>query len=237
MKKKGQVTIFIIVAIVIIAILALYFLLIKPPKEIQGVYTDSIYNFVEECIQETAEDAIYEIGQNGGYYMPTSLSTRTGIAYYYADNKNLMPTQERVESQISAFIKENLFFCTKNFVQFTNYNVSQGKIDVDTTITKDKVNIKVNYPITLSQGEESSRIEDFEKDVEARLGLVYNSIAEVVNSSEYGICLSCLYDIAEENDFYVEMLDYDENTIIVIFIDRNSEINQEDFEYVYAIEV
>ena len=236
MNKRGQLTIFIIVAILIVAIVAIYFLLIKPQKGTQGVYTAPIYNFVDECIQETAEDAIYEIGQNGGYYFPPSTSTSTGIAYYYLNKNNIMPTEERVEAQISLFIKENLFFCTKNFVQFTNYNISQGKINIDTTILNDKVKIEVNYPITISQGEESSVIKDFEKEIDVRLGLIYNSIAEVVNSSEYGICLTCLYDVAEENDFYVEMLDYDENTVIIIFIDKNSEINKEDYEYVYAVE-
>lgn len=169
--------------------------------------------------------------------MPTSLSTPTGIAYYYANNRNLMPTQEKIESQISTFVRENLFFCTKNFVQFTNYNISQGKIDVDTEIQENRVILDVNYPITLSQGEDSAIIEDFEIEVDVRLGLIYNSIAEVVNSSEYGICLTCLYDVADENDFYVEMLDYDEDRVIILFIDKNSKINEEDFEYVYAVEV
>jgi len=236
MNKRGQVTIFVIVAILIVAIVAIYFLLIKPPNETQGVYTASIYNFVDECIQETAEDAIYEIGQNGGYYFPPSTSTQTGIAYYYLNGRNIMPKEDILENQISLFIEQNLFFCTKNFVQFKNYNISQGEISVDTTISKDAVKIEVNYPITLSQGEDSARIEDFEEDIYVRLGLIHSSIAEVLNSSESGICLTCLYETAEENDFYVEMLDYDEDTVIIIIIDRNSEINKEDYEYVYALE-
>lgn len=236
MAKRGQVTIFVIVAILIVSIVAIYFFLIQPPKGSEGVYSASIYNFVAECIENTAEEAITEIGQNGGYYFPPSTSTETGIPYYYINKENNMPTKEIVENQISLYIRENLFFCTKNFVQFKNYEITQGRINVHTTILEDRVQVEVNYPITLSQGEEQSVIEDFEKEIEVRLGLVYDSIAEVINSNENGVCLTCLYDVAIKNDFYVEMLDYDEHIIIVIFIDRNSQINKEDYRYVYAVE-
>ena len=202
----------------------------------KDVYTDAVRNFIDNCIEETAKEAVSEIGQNGGYYFPPLASTHAGIPYYYQNGKNIMPSIGIVENQISLYMKENLFFCTKNFVQFTNYNISQGTITVDTEIQENRVILDVNYPITLSQGEDSATIEDFETEVDVRLGLIYNSIAEVVNSSEYGICLTCLYDVADENDFYVEMLDYDEDSVVILFIDKNSKINEEDFEYVYAVE-
>ncbi len=234
MDKRGQITVFIILSLLIVAIVALIFLFIKPPKETPGVYTASIYNFVDECIQETAEDAIYEIGQNGGYYFPANISTPTGIAYYYENGRNLIPKKERVEEQISLYIKENLFFCTKNFVQFTNYNISQREINVETTISNDKVILEINYPIIISQGEESAIIEDFEKEINVRIGLIYSSIIEFLNYSKQEICLSCLFDISETNDLIVEMVDYDNKTVIFIFRDENSKLNEQPFEWVFA---
>jgi hypothetical protein len=236
MKKRGQLTIFIILAILVVVIALLIFRVIKIPGGVKGVDTDSVYNFVDSCLEEVGEEVIYQIGQNGGYYLPSSTSTSTGIPYYYLNKENLMPAKEKIEIQISFFIKERLFFCTKNFVDFPDYNISQGNISVKATIYQDKIKLKVDYPIRISKGEESSLIRDFEREIPVRLGLMYDSISEVLNSSEYGICLTCLYDLAEENDFYVEMLDYDKNTVIIIFIDKNSIINKEEFEYVYAVE-
>ena len=148
-----------------------------------------------------------------------------------------MPSKEGIESQISLFIRANLFYCTKNFVDFKSYNISQGDISVKTTILNDKVVLKVTYPITISRGNEVLVIKDFQEEIPLRLGLIYDSVSEVLNSSQQGICMSCLYDIAQKNDFYVEMLDYNKNTIIIIFRDKNSRINEEDYEYVYAVEI
>lgn len=236
MNKRGQLTIFIIAAVLIVGLFILGFFLLKSKNEVPTLYVDSIKNYVDACVKQTGEDAIAEIGKHGGYYFPPVSSTRTGIAYYYANKTNMLPSQSVLEDQISLYVKENLFFCTKNFVDFTNYNVTQGNISVETTISKDKVDIKVNYPLTISQGEEVSRIDSFENEINVRLGLIYNSIASVVNSSTSGICLSCTYDIANKNDLYVQMLDYNQNTVIVIFIDKNSEINKEEYRYVYAVQ-
>ena len=67
--------------------------------------------------------------------------------------------------------------------------------------------------------------------------MIYDSISMGLNLSQDGVCMSCLYDLAVGNDFYIEMLDYDENTAVIIFIDKNSKINREDYEYVYAMEI
>jgi hypothetical protein len=232
MNKKGQVTIFIIVAIIIVVIGVSFFIFKDSLVNSNKVSSEiaPIKNFVDDCIEKTGEKVIYEVGQKGGYYLAPEKSTITGIPYYYLEGEFLMPSNEEIEKEISFFVKENLFFCTKNFVDFKDYNISQKEIKVETTILNNKIKLEIDYPLRIAKGKESFIIKDFEKEIPVRFGLVYDSILE------YGICLNCLEDISEENDFYIEMFDYEQNTIIVNFIDKNSIINGEEFEYVYAIQ-
>ena len=188
-SKSAQVTIFVIIAILIIAGISLYFVLRKevPEKTDYSPETEGIYNFVQECLEQTSEEVIYNVGQRGGYYFPPELSTESGIPYYLINGKNYVPTKAEIENEISKFVSEKLFFCTRNFIGFSEYEIEQGEIKTKTQILEEVIILNTNYPLTISKGNSSSRIEDFEIIIPVCAGIVYNSVLEFLNTeSEYG---------------------------------------------------
>lgn len=237
MKKKGQVTIFIIIAIILIAAVSLYFIFRDTfssegelPSDIENVYL-----FVEECIENTAEDVIYTIGQGGGYYFPPPFSTDSGIAYYYSNGENYMPSKKQIEDEISYFISSKLFFCVRNFVDFSEFEITQREIETKTEIKDEEVILDVRYPISITKGKSTTIIEDFEVEIPVRLGVVYDSVSGfLAEDVEDGICLSCLLNISETHDLYVDMFDYDNETVIFIFKDENLKLNDVAFEFIFA---
>jgi len=239
MVKRGQVTIFIIIAIILVASIAGFFLF-RQQLGLEDLLTpedDSIYLFVESCIEEIGKDAIYHITQNGGYFLPTEFSTSEGIPYYYSNGKNYMPSKEDIEKEISYYINQMLFFCTKNFVDFSNFNITQGEIKTETEIKDEEVVLNVEYPISVSDGKSTTLFEDFKNiEIPVRLGIVYNAIKEIIQEQlNYdSICLSCILDVSLKYDLYVDMFDYDEETVIFIIRDETLKINEEDFEFMFA---
>jgi len=237
MHKRGQVTIFIVIAIVIIGFAVLFFSLqtdlIKQPLSPD---TERIYNFVQTCIEDVGIDVIYEIGRNGGYYFPPNLSTDSGISYYFFEGQNHIPSKEKIEEEISFFLSEKLFFCTRNFVDFPDLEISQEEIRSRTIIENNKITLNVDYPIIISKDNSTSIIQDFKIEIPVGLGIVYDSVAEFMQQQEnnQNICLSCLLGISEKNDLYVDMMDYDEQTTIFLFTDRNSVIKDEEFVWIFA---
>ena len=76
-KKKGQVTLFIIIGILLLAIVIFALILINRSKDIDGFQPDEvppelvpIGNYVEDCLYETSEQAFRVLGDNGGYINP-----------------------------------------------------------------------------------------------------------------------------------------------------------------------
>ncbi|HJZ18741.1 MAG TPA: hypothetical protein VJ208_01425, partial [Candidatus Nanoarchaeia archaeon] len=178
---------------------------------------------------------IYQIGKNGGYFFPPNLSTESGVAIYYSNNRTRVPSKKQVENEISFFMDEKLFFCARNFADFPDLNISQGEIKTETAIENEKIILNVNYPITIIKGEEKSAIQNFKAEIPIRAGIVYDSVSDFAgNQTSEGICLSCMLEISEKNDLYVEMMDYNENTTIFVFRDKNSKINGMDFTWVFA---
>jgi len=237
MGKRGQLTIYILIAILIVSTILIYFSL--RGDILQNVISspsDEVSLFVQDCIESEGANVIYTIGKNGGYYIPTDFSIDIGIPYYSSDGENYMPSKESVENEISFYLSEVLFLCTKNFVDFSNFNISQSEIKTNVNIDDDKISLNVNYPIRIIKGEDVSLIEEFEAEIPVRLGIVYDSISEFTQEqiSHDGICLSCMLEISLKNDLFVDMFDYDDSTTVFFFRDENSKINDIPFTWVFA---
>jgi len=244
--KKGQVTIFIIIAIVIIVAGFLVFMFYPQLRGGFASETDNINIFVEECIRDVGERVIYRIGQEGGYLIPPNLSTsfapnfsaeHVGLPYYYlSDGKNYMPSKKEIENEISTLINDNLFGCIKNFENFPEFEITSGEIKTNTKIKNDEVILNVDYPIKIIKDKSTTILKEFKNiKIPVRFGIVYDSVYELMQDqlNYEDRCLSCMWNVAIKNDLRINMIDYEE---IVIFIirDENSELNGEFFKFMFA---
>lgn len=249
-NKKAQLTIFIIIAILVVAITALFFYLNEEftkslfKQKVQEIeYLDSrvqkVYYFVDDCIESSAYDVLYTIGQQGGYFVPSGLSTDSGIRYYFIKNRSYVPPKNLLEKEISYYVGQELFFCTRYFANFTDLNVEQEDISVITKIEEGVVVLDVNYPLSITIENSTVLLEKFEDiKIPIRLEIIYNVTSQIVqkqieNPNE--ICLSCLINLGIENDLFIDMFNYDENTIIFTIRDENSIMNNRPYEFKFAI--
>src|SRR3989344_1909203 len=150
--KKGQLTIFILLAIVIVVGIFLFFLLKQRGAITEEIPTTfkPIEGYYLDCVKEYASIGISILEENGGYiyfskfepgndYSPTSNQLDffgTGIPFwYYASASNLIkeqvPTKQELENQLKKYLDENLK-CDFSLFQQQGYavNLSKPKIDV-----------------------------------------------------------------------------------------------------------
>ncbi len=238
MNKKGQVTLFVIIAIIFIGGVALFFIF-REGIEKKDVFTPEIENvksFVEECVREVGEEAVYFIGVGGGYFFPPELATSEGIPYYYIDGGNKMPSKENVEKEISSYVDRSLISCTKNFEDFKELNIEQKTIKTKAKIDNEIITLSIISPISVTKADTTSIIDNFENiEIPVRMGIVYNSIQEIMEEAgKDGICMSCILEIDIKNDLETELWDYDENTVVFVVTDENSNINNETFIWIFA---
>jgi len=242
MNKKGQVTIFIIIAILVIGAVALFFTLRGSLQtgDVVNPEVVPIQNFVEGCLEDSLADVVYSVGEGGGYYIPSTVSSVSGleVPYYIKNNQNLMPTKEQIEEDISKYVSRDLVLCLGGFTLFPEYEITKGKMKTKAMINPETVSVEVSYPLYVKKGDFSSKIEDFSADVPVRLGIIYDSISEFIGQElgGEGSCLNCLLDILDQNDLYVASFDFDDHTRIFILRDLNSKINKEEFVYNFANE-
>jgi hypothetical protein len=237
--KKGQLTIFIIIAIIIVAIIISFFL-IKNSKSLgkTGNFGNDVNVYIQDCLKSSSEETIMNIGLRGGYYEIQEYSTQLGFTYYYDKNNNFhFPTLKVLENETSFYIEKELINCIGNFSNFKNYDlINYTKIATSSTIYEDQVKIEVIFPIIISKGEEKVTIEKFVYNIPVRLGLIYNATKNILKKTpnSKGVCLNCIYFESVENDIKINLFDEEELITIFIIEDEYFEVNENKFKFIFA---
>ena len=241
MDKRGQVALFIIIAIIIAVISILGFIFKDSILNIQKQETintqviplliQPINNFILDCVEKLGKDSLVYIGENGGYYNQNN-------SYYLINNKLTIPPKKIIESSLSSYVNNNMKNCTKDFSNFKkDFKIKQGKIETKTTIMDKKVNFKVNYNIEIEKLNQKYNINSFNVDINNNLNKIYNSIVMSLNNhTNYSmICVSCLSDISDISNLSIEVYNINENEVEYVFIDKEYPINNQDYKFKIAL--
>ncbi len=159
--KKGQISIFIIIGLLIIIILGIIVWSSNKQKvnevqsnnniELLQYKAEVITNYVEQCINEISVKGIYLVGLQGGYLDPEpnpkygtndninyQMSGFVKIPYWYHNEEDISPNIDKVEEDLGKYI----LFESKNCKDFGNFESTLG---VDIFKSKDeKINVSIN---------------------------------------------------------------------------------------------
>ncbi len=133
MGKRGQLTIFVILGlIIVIAIVSLMYMSTtkKPETEISVVVP--IKTFTEQCIKTTLEQGLHRVGY-------ATLVTLEG------------------------YMNNNLKNCTDGFIPFERVEIIEGDItsEISLTDSNQRLIANVEYPLTIIWGNSTEKIKDF----------------------------------------------------------------------------
>lgn len=248
-NKRGQVAIFIIIAVVIVAGVVVFFVFnsqkssvltrsSEVPDEVREVYDGII-----SCLEETTRQGANSIPYHGGYYnVPVESSIvyfKDPIPYYYLNNKILVPELRIVEDEFEKFLVENMKYCFNSaYYKDIGYKIEEGeKITASVRISDNYIKSEIHYPIIVGKDDLSYEFSDFEYEFNSNIKKLRDASEEVVNvySKTPGkLCLTCIEDIASRNKVSIKMnpvfdSDVGESTdnIIWFFIDDINELNGE----------
>lgn len=236
MDKKGQVTIFIIVAILIVLALSLFFVF-QGDLLNSGMSDDAgrVYDFVRGCADDVYLDAMYDVGTKGGYSDSPDGSISFGIPFYKMGDKLSVPDVEDVEREIAEEFDERLMKCVGDFSSFADLDVVAQEANSVVEMRDGEIVLSVVYPMLVTKAGRKDSLEDFgEIRVPLRMGLMHKIAGEIAGSEDVeSICLTCLAEIAEENEFKIDIVDYAEGVVYIVI--SYEELNGDVFEFSFAM--
>ena len=203
--KRGQVTIFIIIAIVLVIGIVLFFTFRdrifqeRIPQELAPVF-----DYFESCIEETTKQAALEMGSKGGYlelpefspgseYAPFSSQLDfhgQAVPYWYYISGNgikeeQIPSQKLMENQLENYLNDKIKDCKFYEFEERGFNVLMGdSIETEVSIKDNNIDVSVDFPLGVYFNEISSRKTKHEIVVRSNLGSFYNLAREIYSKQE-----------------------------------------------------
>ena len=191
LNRKGQVTIFVIIGIIIVVAAVAFFAIKGPspasklPTTVQPVETAFL-----SCLQAKAEQGIQLMETHAGYikqpafvpgsnYQPTSSKLDfigTDIPYwFYMNNANIpetqVPTLDQMQAQLANFISQGASSCG---LQNTPYKVNIGPAKADVNISNNYVDFDVKVNLVIDYNGTNYIVNDHSFRVSSKLGFLYD---------------------------------------------------------------
>ncbi len=242
MKKEGQLTIFVMVAIVVVIAIVGYFII--NDVFLEEVSVDSevspIYEAVEGCIGDVTEDSINIVGESGGYYELPEKVDDNSIAYYFYEDESLMPSLEVVEREMEKYSEDMLYFCVeKVFLNYPDFELNSGEIDVSVSVkSDDKIYFEVDYPFSVIKENKSYFFnEPLIEIYDVRLFSIFSFISKMMEWQEEeprGICVNCISDAALELELFIDLWDSSEEDVLFFITDEKSLVNDEPYLFFFT---
>lgn len=207
--EKGQITLFVVLAIVIVSVIVLL-LVIKPEifkpkmseeeaKRFLAPKIEELRDFTAECVEKTSSNYFERIGAHAGYYKYSGLSTinfagEKVIVAYKGDGEfvNALPSLSLICGEgFNVYMQKEgyamLDSCTDNFESFKKVmEVNTGAREITAECREEDVVIKVDWSIKASKADVSLDVKP--KDVKLLIPLsdVLSVANDIVNEEVRG---------------------------------------------------
>jgi len=230
LNKKSQVTIFIIISIVIIAVLAI---LLYPRLKIIGVSPETTEEYIEACAEKAIGEAKEKLSMQGGSLEPESYVMFSGnkveyLCYtneYYQKCVMQRPILKRhFEQEIEQYAKEKIDGCVSKFkseIENKGYSADIAPVDVNVEIIPESIEVDIDTSITLTKGS-SQTYSDFSASSKSEMYNLLTISSSILNwEARYGDSDPVAY-MAYYPDLKVEKLKQTDGTTIYTLTHRGT---------------
>ena len=213
MNRKGQITIFIIVAIVLVALIAGFFL-IKGKIFVRGMSAklQPVETYYLDCIKGQADIGKNILGERAGWIYPAEFEPGDnyspfsnqldfqgqGVPYWYyiaSGNvvKESVPTRQKMEDQLERYLEENL---DCDFTNFENqgYDINVSKPKVTVKINDYTVDVSVSSVLNIGKDDERARQTSHSVELKTKLGKLHSEAVKIYNREKSEMFLE-LYSV------------------------------------------
>jgi hypothetical protein len=235
-KKSGQITIFIIVAILIVFGIVI-FLILKSGSlnnmnnlinRDNSIVTKSrmINDMTEDCIDKRTIDALRLVSLHGGYVeVPANFLNLgfTEIGLGFDKSRKLLRNREIIEKEISNYLDKSVSYCL-NLEDFSQ-NITLEKFQSETKIKDNKVIINANFEYSIKNEKSSSSFnQKFSNDYMIPLGNMLNDADKIIQEQiKSGKSIPISYLTNNRFDVYYDFVS--DAGVYYILYDKNSNLD------------
>ena len=248
--RKGQITLFVILGIVLTIIVVSSFIFregiiekISDTEIVKGISMSEearmVQSDMEACMMDVATTLLIRMGLQGGYLnlekvpyaqVPEALNHlgHDGTAYLYYKGQNRVPSLRQMQSDLTNDITTLSILCER---EYDDLSLNYGRVVPKIDIVDDEIQFDINWVIDIQKGDRKSVVKHLKFEIPSTIGKMRKVVNEIVESQTEEICLSCLAEIGFENDVVISIERIDED-IFYLITDNNAK--NENFIFLMA---
>ena len=245
--KKGQVTAFILVGVVMLIGGFLIFNLSNPDQDSQEILKTEIADlslskknidlYVSSCLNEVVTRGVYFLSRQGGFiydYEYTFDGEIEDFALSMDGNIITAPSKEFISEELSTFTETSIDFCMNLDNDYPEYIFEYGKPDVDINIHDDLLNVELDYPIELSGKKTNMKMNHFSHSIPIRLGGMLEARDKILSLVDVD---SDTFSISELSQlgFQANIMPYDSSLVLLGIYDEESSVLDTPFFFNVAL--
>jgi len=208
-SKRGQITIFIIIAIVLVAAVVSFFIFRDSFKSSPiPASIEPVYNSFLSCLENELLIGISVLESQAGYislpdfepgseYMPFSsqlnfLGNPIPYWYYVSGNniqKEQIPSERDMGNDLGDFVESKIRNCIFDDYYEQGFEIIQGEPEAKVNIRDNEVEISLDMNFGVNKGEDSVVIENHNVFVKSKLGALYNSAKKIYEKEQNSLFL------------------------------------------------
>ncbi|MFH1365278.1 MAG: hypothetical protein ABIH28_01715 [archaeon] len=202
--KRGQVTIFIILGILILGTVVLFLTFKSSEIKIQlPISLEPVYISFLSCLEDDTLNGVNVLKSQGGYiympdfepgssYMPFSsqldfLGNPIPYWYYVSGNnipKEQVPTIGFMQDELDKFIEQKIRNCVFDSYYSQGFEIDQGVPKSSVNIRDGKILVNLDMPINITKANESFLIKSHSIEVPSNLKKLYDSAVELYSKEQ-----------------------------------------------------
>ena len=189
MGKRGQITIFIIIGILILLLAIGGLIIYNQQQDIPDIKTPEAFegqvrSFVESCLSQQTLSGVQIQGKQGGYIeIPENIPTlvlEDATLPYWLDKNLQVPSLDNLKQQLNNHILINLDECLQDFEAFKEqgFNITKGEPSLTITM-EDQVVVDLDYPLTFQKEGTKKTVQDFSFEIPINMNLIHQIAADL----------------------------------------------------------
>lgn len=199
MKTKGQVAVFVIIAIILVAGIITYVLVRNSQDSLSiPVELRPVFDYYQSCIEAEGQTAISLASIQGGRlnigeYAPGTewapfsshlnfLGSPIPYWYYVSGNgviKENVPQKSEIEEEISEFVIEGLANCDFESFYVQGFNITREEPQAQTLISEEETTIRVTSTLRVTKGEQTATKTVHTTQINSKFGKFLNLGKEI----------------------------------------------------------
>lgn len=235
MQKKGQITFFILIGLLLVFVLLLFSVLQSYKTDYLQPSADKIIAFVENCLAQTTGAAVLETARHGGFYDLPEKTASENIPYFYG-RAAVQFSKERWEKELASAIENELDACLQDFILFRaeGLRIDAKEKEVFVTIKEKSVSVSLTFPLTIGVGDQTKQLDKFARSPSLDLLPLITAIRAISKLDKQELCLSCLFELADEHQLVIRVFFDREKTLIYEITDSKNILNEEYLVFLFA---